>query len=327
MKNQKLYPFILMAFVLSLFAACEKPTNASKQLPSVITGQAVTNTDGTAECSAYVESAGDGVVYDRGICYAKGDETPNLADFHVSNGNGIGSYTCKLEKLDEGLYSYCAFAVNEAGTAYGKTKTFTMPEKSAEGGGEQGGGEEGGGEQGGGEQGGGEQGGGEQGGGEQGGGEQGGGEQGGGEEGGGEQGGGSGDTEPEMPTSYAQNGDKIVKLVSGNCQIQYHYQVSPSFYSSRVVRLYDENGALKFFVSTHSLASMSSIDLGSWYYEGGWSTATNTYLGYGFWGGSFETSSMKSMKVSRQGGLYIIDAVISNTEKIHFEGPISLTIG
>ncbi len=302
MKNQKLYPFILMAFVLSLFAACEKPTNASKQLPSVITGQAVTNTDGTAECSAYVESTGDGVVYDRGICYAEGEKKPDMADFHVSNGNGIGSYTCKLEKLDEGLYSYCAFAVNEAGIAYGKTKTFTMPKKSAEGGGEQGGGEQGGGEQGGGEQGGGEQ-------------------------GGGEQGGGSGNTEPEMPTSYAQNGDKIVKLVSGNCQIQYNYQVSPSFYSSRVVRLYDENGALKFFVATHSLASMSSIDLGSWYYEGSWSTATNTYLGYGFWGGSFETSSMKSMKVSLQGGLYIIDAVISNTEKIHFEGPISLTIG
>ena len=307
MKNQKIYPFILMAFVLSLFAACEKPTNASKELPSVITGQAVTNTDGTAECSAYVESAGDGAVYDRGICYTQGDDTPTLADFHVSNGNGLGSYTCKLENLDEGLYSYRAFAVNEAGTAYGKTKTFTMPEKSAEGGGEEGGGEEGGGEQGGGEEGGGEQGGGEQ--------------------GGGEQGGGSGDTEPEMPTSYAQNGDKIVKLVSGNAQIQYHYQVSPSFYSSRVVRLYDENGALKFFVSTHSLASMSSIDVGSWYYEGGWSTATNTYLGYGFWGGSFETLSMKSMKVSRQGGLYIIDAVISNTEKVHFEGPISLTIG
>lgn len=130
--------------MLSLMAvACTQQQTNSTTLASVITGESTVNADAkSVVCEGYVETTGGGTVYDRGICYTSADHTPTLADKRSSGGNGIGSFSCTLENVEDGDYQYRAYATNEAGTSYGETSMFTM--KATNGGNEGGNGGNGG---------------------------------------------------------------------------------------------------------------------------------------------------------------------------------------
>ncbi|MBQ0090568.1 MAG: hypothetical protein KBT27_14680 [Prevotellaceae bacterium] len=120
---------LLLSIAAVLFAACEKKNSNSEvsAVPTVVTGQvSIDATTNSVQCEGYVTSDGGSKVIDRGICYMKGDGTPTLADNHVSGGDGIGPYNCKLEKLDVSKYSYCAYAVNSVGTSYGEVRSFSV---------------------------------------------------------------------------------------------------------------------------------------------------------------------------------------------------------
>lgn len=122
---------LLLSIAAVLFAACEKKNpNSNPDVsaePSVVTGQvSIDVATNSAQCEGYVTSDGGSKVIDRGICYIKGEGTPTLADYHVSGGEGVGSYNCKLDNLAVSKYSYRAYAVNSIGTSYGEVRSFSF---------------------------------------------------------------------------------------------------------------------------------------------------------------------------------------------------------
>lgn len=64
-------------------------------------------------------------VTDRGVCWAREDEFPNLGDNCTVDGNGTGSFTSNIHDLDQSFTYYVrAYATNKAGTAYGDAVEF-----------------------------------------------------------------------------------------------------------------------------------------------------------------------------------------------------------
>lgn len=105
-----------------------KEVTMACNMATVVTGNATANASTlSASCSGNVTNDGGGTVSTRGICYMKGSGNPTINNWKVVNGNGTGSFTCTLQNLNVGTYSYRAYATNEAGTSYGATKTFTIP--------------------------------------------------------------------------------------------------------------------------------------------------------------------------------------------------------
>ncbi len=94
-------------------------------IPVVQTGEVVSVNSTTATAKGTVLSDGGHAVTARGICYST-TMNPTTADNVVTEGIGVGSFTCTLSNLKSGTKYYIrAFATNTEGTAYGEIKTFT----------------------------------------------------------------------------------------------------------------------------------------------------------------------------------------------------------
>ena len=92
--------------------------------PTVVTGDITEITQNSVKCSGNVTDNGGSLVTKRGICYSK-TANPTLSDLHISNGSGVGSFTCPILDLElNTTYYVCAYATNNAGTAYGTPKSF-----------------------------------------------------------------------------------------------------------------------------------------------------------------------------------------------------------
>jgi len=82
-------------------------------------------TETTAECEGNVTSDGGAVVTERGVCWNT-STTPTTADSKTTEGTGTGSYTGSLTGLTPGTKYYVrAYAINDVGTGYGVTDSFT----------------------------------------------------------------------------------------------------------------------------------------------------------------------------------------------------------
>ena len=126
--------------------------------------------------------------------------------------------------------------------------------------------------------------------------------------------------------SYIKQNDQVTKLARGNCTIQYNYQIQPSFYSSRVVRLYDDKGTLSFFIVTNTLVQLTMIDSGVWSYTSTWDYLAGSYFLWSLFGKQAQ-SKMESFTVTPSGSNFVIDAKIDANTSLHYEGPISIAIG
>ena len=94
-------------------------------LPTVVTTTVSGITQNTANCIGKVTSEGGGTVTDRGVCWST-MQNPTLNDAHVSNGTGMGTFTCEMTGLIANkVYYVRTYATNEAGTAYGNELSFT----------------------------------------------------------------------------------------------------------------------------------------------------------------------------------------------------------
>ena len=103
----------------------------SKQivLPSVTTATVTQITETSAVAGGNVTSDGGASVTDRGVVYST-NQHPTVADNKVSNGSGMGSFTCNLTNLLPNTKYYVrAYAVNSQGTAYGEEMTFATEEE------------------------------------------------------------------------------------------------------------------------------------------------------------------------------------------------------
>ena len=79
----------------------------------------------SATIDGNIASDGGARVVERGVCYNT-LPSPTVADMKVLAGSDIGTFSCTLSNLQEGLTYYArAYAINQAGVAYGNEITFT----------------------------------------------------------------------------------------------------------------------------------------------------------------------------------------------------------
>ena len=94
-------------------------------LPTLTTSSVTQITETSAVAGGHVTSDGNASVTDRGVVYST-NQHPTTADNKVSNGSGMGSFTCNLTNLQPNTKYYVrAYAVNSQGTAYGEEVSFT----------------------------------------------------------------------------------------------------------------------------------------------------------------------------------------------------------
>ncbi len=101
----------------------EKVVELTPPIVATIVATQITAT--TAVAGGNVISNGGAEVTERGVVYAT-TQNPTTADNKVSNGSGMGMFTCNLTDLQPNTKYYVrAYAINEKGTAYGEEMTFT----------------------------------------------------------------------------------------------------------------------------------------------------------------------------------------------------------
>ncbi len=82
----------------------------------------------SAHAGGQVSDQGDAAVTDRGVCYSN-EEQPTTGDSCVSSGEREGLFEVGLRNLEpDRTYYVRAYAVNQAGTAYGGQESFTTRE-------------------------------------------------------------------------------------------------------------------------------------------------------------------------------------------------------
>ena len=117
MKIKISFSILLIIFVLS---SCKK-----EQMATVSTAEITEITTISAKCGGDIKDDGNSFVTKRGICWNT-SPNPTIDNLHTSDGNGSGSYTSTLYRLEEGKTYYVrAYAINEIGISYGTEKSFT----------------------------------------------------------------------------------------------------------------------------------------------------------------------------------------------------------
>ena len=89
------------------------------ELPAVITSDITEVTHNSAVSGGNVTDDGGSEVTARGVCWST-NQNPTIEDNKTTDGAGLGSYTSNLTNLESNTTYYVrAYAINEAGTAYG----------------------------------------------------------------------------------------------------------------------------------------------------------------------------------------------------------------
>lgn len=103
----------------------EEPPTPEITLPTVITASVTEIAANSAKGGGEVTNDGGAEVTERGICWSN-SANPTISNSHIAAGTGIGEFATLMDGLDAGTtYHVRAYAINEAGTAYGLDKEFT----------------------------------------------------------------------------------------------------------------------------------------------------------------------------------------------------------
>lgn len=111
---------ICLCCLLIIFSGCKK-----EELPTITTGSVTSINQTSAICNAYIISQGSSDVISKGVCWATSTDPTIFNNTVRAEDAGIGGFSIKITGL--GLhteYYVRAYAINGAGTAYGKTKVF-----------------------------------------------------------------------------------------------------------------------------------------------------------------------------------------------------------
>lgn len=114
--------FNSMRTAVKTFKTEASPTTVT--LPTVVTASVTEITTNSAKGGGEVTNDGGAAVTERGICWSI-NTNPTLSDNHVAAGEGTGVFTAAMSDLEAGtVYHVRAYAINEAGTAYGLDREF-----------------------------------------------------------------------------------------------------------------------------------------------------------------------------------------------------------
>jgi uncharacterized protein (TIGR02145 family) len=117
------FSLLLTALFLLPLTSCKK--EASKAVPTVAIAIVNNITQTSATCGGEVTSEGGAAVTARGVCWSS-DKTPTTSDKKTTDGSGTGTFASSVTGLTPGAtYNILAYAVNEGGTAYSSSITFT----------------------------------------------------------------------------------------------------------------------------------------------------------------------------------------------------------
>lgn len=95
-------------------------------LPVVTTNEVSSITATTAVCGGEVAAGSGYQITARGICWSDKSATPTINDSHTEEVATTGKFTSMMIGLERSTTYYVrAYAINEKGTNYGETKTFT----------------------------------------------------------------------------------------------------------------------------------------------------------------------------------------------------------
>ena len=108
-----------VSIIIFMFSCEEEPTS-----PAVTTVNPGSITKTTASSGGNVTGDGGEEVSVRGVCWNT-SENPTTSGNKTSDGSGTGSFTSKISGLTPGVRYYIrAYAVNSAGTGYGRNMSF-----------------------------------------------------------------------------------------------------------------------------------------------------------------------------------------------------------
>ena len=100
-------------------------TTKVKTVATVTTSQATNISYTSATVGGNVTDDGGLEVTERGVVYGT-SQNPTIENIKVTNGSGLGEFTCNLADLQDGVTYYArAYAINAKGTAYGEEVSFT----------------------------------------------------------------------------------------------------------------------------------------------------------------------------------------------------------
>lgn len=123
---------IIVLLIAILHPCCKKEDNKLSQefLPMIETVGVPIFTNSSATCYGLIGSDNGYTVTERGFCYSN-EIDPTTEDPHISCGAGSGSFEGQLTLLmGSKRYYLRAYAINQAGTAYGSTVSFVTLEPS-----------------------------------------------------------------------------------------------------------------------------------------------------------------------------------------------------
>ena len=105
-------------------------TTKTKTIATVATTPATNMSYTSATVGGNVTDDGGAEVIERGIVYST-NQNPTAADSKVTNGSGLGEFTCNLTDLQDGTTYYArAYAINAKGASYGEEVSFTTKAKT-----------------------------------------------------------------------------------------------------------------------------------------------------------------------------------------------------
>jgi CubicO group peptidase (beta-lactamase class C family) len=124
--SRSMTPFVILSAVVFLTDACNKgPEPPQVSVPAITTINVSGITSSAASSGGTITSDGGTAITARGVCWGT-NSNPTITNNRTTDGTGVGSYTSTLTGLTPNTTYYVrAYAMNNVGTGYGNTVSFS----------------------------------------------------------------------------------------------------------------------------------------------------------------------------------------------------------